>query len=194
VSSPFNRRGGIVFVSSSPSRIEPVEFAAPVGRRVRLVSWFCSILVGGLAIVALAVVMGSRASVRPIWPAVLAPVVTTAIMVSVAWFSQVRGYLLTKDELLVHRRNRETRFTLDGLQSVSVDREAMAWSVKIFGNDGLGAITGRFRNKRLGAYQAFVTDRTRAVVLRWPDRCLVVSPDRPDEFAAAVRLRAGLQS
>jgi hypothetical protein len=60
------------------------------------------------------------------------------------------------------------------------------------GNDGLGAISGRFRSKRLGWFRAYVTDGERAVVLRWPDRCVVISPDQPSWFIETVRKRAGL--
>lgn len=179
----------VFFRRSDPG---PVEFTAPIGRRVRLATWFCFAVIGNLAVVALAFVIGRNETAREFWPAVLAPVLAAAVIVPIAWYSQVRGYRLTRDELLVLRRNRQNRFALDGLQSVDADPKAMAWSIKVFGNDGLGAITGRFRNRILGAYQALVTDRDRAVVLRWPGRCIVVSPDRPEEFAAEVRRRAGL--
>jgi len=60
------------------------------------------------------------------------------------------------------------------------------------GNNGLGAIVGRFRSKRLGASRVFLTDAEHAVVMRWPDRCLVISPDQHSYFVEAVRKRAGL--
>jgi hypothetical protein len=66
-----------------------------------------------------------------------------------------------------------------------------AW--KVHGNDGLGAVAGRFRNKRLGAFRAYLTDTEHAVVLRWPDRCLVISPQQDSFFLEAVRKRAGLR-
>jgi hypothetical protein len=175
-------------------RIEPgpVEFAAPVGRRVRLVTGFSLLVVGVLAVVAVAFVVGGVGPAQQFWPATIAPVLAAAVMVPIMLYSRVHGYRLTEHELQILRRSRQNRFALDGLQGVDVDPKAMAWSIRIIGNDGLGAVTGRFRNRKLGAYRAFVTDLERAVVLRWPDRCVVVSPDRPEEFAAAVRLRAGL--
>lgn len=170
----------------------PAEFTAPIGRRVRFVTGFCLVVIGSLAVVALTFAIGKGGAARQSWQTTLAPVLAAAVIVPIMLYSRVRGYRLTEHELLVLRRNRQNRFALDGLQGVDVDPKAMAWSIKIFGNDGLGAITGRFRNRKLGAYQAFVTDLDRAVVLRWPGRCIVVSPDRPEEFAAEVRRRAGL--
>jgi hypothetical protein len=58
------------------------------------------------------------------------------------------------------------------------------------GNGGFFAFTGYFRNKELGAYRAFMTDRRLAVVLRFPDRVIVVSPDRPEDFVSAISLYA----
>lgn len=178
----------------SPVSDEPVEFAAPVGQRVRLATRLCFVLLGVVAVADLALALWLRRLPRGVWSIGLVPLIIAVILVPVTLLAQIRGYRLTRDELVVVRRNRQNRFPLAGLQGVDVDREAMAWSIKVFGNDGLGAITGRYRSKRLGAYQALVTDRERAVVLRWPDRCLVVSPDRPEEFAAEIRRRAGVRS
>jgi len=42
-------------------------------------------------------------------------------------------------------------------------------------------------------YRAFVADPTRSVVLLFGKRAVVVSPDRPEEFAAAVKALARLE-
>ena len=42
--------------------------------------------------------------------------------------------------------------------------------------------TGWYYNKRLGSYRAFVTDPRRAVVLRYANRRVVLSPDAPEDF------------
>jgi hypothetical protein len=170
----------------------PVEFAAPVGRRVRVISTLVLAIIPLAMIINVTLWVWQRLPTAAFWPMLLAPLVGLLVLVPVALWSQVLGYRLTADELVIRRRWRDNRIALDGLQGVAVDPGAMAWSMKLLGNDGLGAITGRFRNRRLGTYRAFVTDRDRAVVLRWPDRCLVVSPDRSDEFAAELRRRAGL--
>ena len=84
------------------------------------------------------------------------------------------------------------RFPLAGLVSASPDREALRGAWKMRGNDGLGAVAGRFRSKRLGAFRAYLTDAEHAVVLRWPDRCVVISPEQHSWFIETVRKRAGL--
>ena len=165
---------------------------APAGTRVRLVTLLVFVAIAGMA-VALPVATVRRQA-APVWvpfaAAAVAPLVVTAV-----WFgSRIRGYRLTAAALLVRLRFRTVRFPLEGLQDIAPDREALRGAWKQAGNDGLGAISGRFRSRRLGRFRAYVTDGDRAVVLRWPDRCLVISPDQPAWFVETARRYAGQDS
>ena len=51
------------------------------------------------------------------------------------------------------------------------------------GNGGFFSFTGFYRNKTLGAYRAYVTDRHLTVVLRYAERTVVISPSSPEAFA-----------
>ena len=108
------------------------------------------------------------------------------ILVLSALFT-VRGYSLTGDALFIHRLLWRTGVPLGGLKSVAFDPSALRRSIKTFGNGGLFSFTGYFRSTELGSFRAFMTDRSRAVVLRFTDSVIVVSPDRPEDFVAAVR-------
>ncbi len=57
---------------------------------------------------------------------------------------------------------------------------------RLCGNGGLFSFTGLCRNQALGSYRAFVTDETRTVVLRFPNRTAVVSPADPGKFAESL--------
>jgi len=105
-----------------------------------------------------------------------------AFMPACALFT-VRSYTITRGEILVHRLLWATRLPRTGLQSTSVDSEAMRKSIRTCGNGGFFSVTGFYWNKKLGSYRAYVTDPQRAVVLRYARRTVVVSPDRPVEFA-----------
>ncbi|MFN7139357.1 MAG: PH domain-containing protein, partial [Limisphaerales bacterium] len=83
---------------------------------------------------------------------------------------------------LIHRLGWVTKFNLGELQSFAADPTAMDGSIRLFGNGGLFAFTGLFRNKKLGNYRAFATDPKRAVVLRLKERVIVVTPDDPFRF------------
>ena len=95
----------------------------------------------------------------------------------------IRGYTIAPGEVLVHRLLWSTRLPLAGLQSAGMDTEAMKKSIRTCGNGGFFSITGFYWNKKLGRYRAYVTDPQRAVVLRYAKRTVVISPDRPVDFA-----------
>jgi Bacterial PH domain len=94
----------------------------------------------------------------------------------------VRGYSITNRELEIHRLIWTTQVSLQGLREGCFDSNATHRSIRTFGNGGFFSFTGYFRNKQLGSYRAFMTDRRRAVVLRFSTSTIVVSPDRPEDF------------
>jgi hypothetical protein len=96
--------------------------------------------------------------------------------------STIRGYSISSDSILVHRLMWSTALPRAGLQSAQVEPEAMRGSLRTFGNGGAFSFTGFYYNKRLGSYRAFVTDPRRAVVLRYANRRVVLSPAAPQDF------------
>ena len=127
-------------------------------------------------LICLGIAIGVAWSGRP-WMALL----PLAIVVGGILFT-IRGYTVTPDAFWT------TRLPLAGLHSAQVEPEAMRWSIRTFGNGGLFAFTGWFRNTTLGAYRAFVTDPHRTVVLHFTGRTVVVSPSTPEEFVRDVRM------
>jgi hypothetical protein len=192
MSHPFHRPALVLAGGPAASRGGPAEFGAPVGRKLRWSTRLMGVLVIAMAIGDGWLVFSGLVPGPARWFLLASPALVAGVLFAVGWYSRILGYRLEAGELVVLRSNRENRFTLAGLTSAAAEPKAMDWSIKVWGNDGLGAVTGRFRNRRLGSYEALVTDRDRAVVLRWPDRCLVVSPDRPDEFVREIRQSAGL--
>jgi len=98
----------------------------------------------------------------------------------------IRGYTISGNTLYVHRLIWNSRIDLSGLVSVEINPEAMSYSIRTFGIGGLFSISGLFRNKTLGSYRAYATDPKRAVILKYKKRTIVVTPDRPDVFAARI--------
>jgi len=160
------------------------RFEAPWGRTLKLVS-----------ALAVAVCFGITASLGPVissagpasihfWGGLL-PVIILAL----AALFTVRGYRICGDSLQVERLFWRTCVRLEGLEEAHPTRVALNRSVRLFGNSGLFGFTGLFRHPELGVFRAFVTDWEHALVLRWPDRLLVVSPDEPEAFMDALRNR-----
>ncbi len=162
------------------------EFAAaPWGFRVKLIT---------LGLVGLLVVLPTLfLLVIPrieLWVAGLAGGLPASIVGITALFV-VRGFRIAGDTLYVRRSFWETAVSLAGLRSAVADPRACAGAWKTVGNDGLFAMHGWFRSKKLGRFRAFVTDPACAVVLAFPDRTLVISPAKPRVLVNALRCRPG---
>jgi hypothetical protein len=63
----------------------------------------------------------------------------------------------------------------------------MRGSLRLLGNGGLFSFSGEFWNRRLGRYRALATDPSRAVVLRYPGRTIVITPHDPQQFIMRAR-------
>jgi hypothetical protein len=107
------------------------------------------------------------------------------IVISSAFFI-IRGYEISDGKLFVRRLIWDTEISLDKLQAVKVNPNAMKRSFRVFGNGGLFCFSGLFRNKQLGYFRAYATDPKSAVVLRLTDRVVVVTPENPTAFVAQI--------
>ncbi len=107
-------------------------------------------------------------------------------------FSVIRGYKLAGDVLLVERLGWHSKVRLQGLRSVIIDPALLRLSLRV-GNGGFFCFSGWFWNRKLGWYRLFATDPRRAVLLRFADRKVVVTPDDPELFARHLKQLAGLR-
>jgi hypothetical protein len=168
---------------------EPRRFdAAPFSLSLKVIT------VGATAILAAMMVLAPRAVVHQ-GAELLARGITLVLvfgpplMIAGALLFMVRGYALEPGALLVRRLFWTTRVPLAGFERAWHDPQAMRGSKRLFGNSGLFAITGIFRNAPLGTYRAFVTNPGQAVVIRLASGALVVSPALPRAFITALESR-----
>lgn len=117
--------------------------------------------------------------------AVIAIVPAVILILSILFM--VTGYAVSSSELTIQRPLWATEIPLSCLQRVSLDPAICNKSVRIFGNGGLYGFTGLYQNSRLGRYRLFATDIARSVVLRFPDRTVVITPAAPDAFVEHMR-------
>lgn len=100
----------------------------------------------------------------------------------------IRGYAIGSDAILVHRLLWSTSLPRAGLESASIEPDAMRGGLRALGNGGGFSFSGFYYNKRLGSYRAFVTDLHRTVVLRYANRRVVLSPESPEDFVNELAL------
>ncbi len=100
-----------------------------------------------------------------------------------------RGYAVT-DELVVVRRSLSgVSVPLHDVRRVArVSPADVGRQLRVFGSGGAHGYFGKFRSDRLGPLEYQATRRDTLVLLEVDGRApLVVSPDDPDRFVAAVR-------
>lgn len=139
-----------------------------------------------MSVLSTVILIGVSALLFARGPARFAAVFPLLVLAIGALFT-VRGYSVRPGLLLVHRLGWNTQLPLHDLQSARFQPDAMKGSLRVFGNGGLFSFTGLYRNRELGSYRAFVTDLRHPVVLRFPARCVVVSPSDPEDFVREVR-------
>lgn len=158
-----------------------IEFRAP---------WSRSLVVMTATTVAVLALVMAAAIFAPARPPLIAAILLIGLpplLVAAAFAGRVRGYTLTEDAITVRRGLWDTRLPLAGLRSVTGDVDAMRGSIRVLANGGVFAFAGRFWNMKLGWYRAYATDPSRAVVLRYPRRAIVITPHDPQQFI----MRAG---
>jgi hypothetical protein len=158
-----------------------MQFGAPWSRLLTGVSIFATAICLGAGYAAWRAVMAAGGDPSKWWAALL----PMAMVLGAALFT-IRGYTIERDSILVHRLLWATRLSRTGLQSATFDPSLISGGIRVFGNGGFFSFSGWFRNKHLGTYRAYITDPARAVVLKYGDRVVVVSPDDPERFASAV--------
>jgi len=153
-----------------------IYFHAPWGRMLVVLSIVCTVVTLSLSLL---LATGGLAR-QPILSLILVAFTLGCIPFA------VRGYTIDGSTLFIHRIGWRSRIPLDDLQSAVADSSLIADSYRMFGNGGFYSFTGTFSSPKLGRYRAYFTDSRKAVVLTFPKRKIVVSPDRPGEFAAAL--------
>jgi len=98
----------------------------------------------------------------------------------------IKSYHLEDGVLRIKRTLWSTRLPLQPLESVALVPGAMAKSWRLWGIGGMFGWIGWFRNKPLGNYRAWVTDRNQTVVFISGGKTYVVSPMDPEKFVRAL--------
>ncbi|WP_226664848.1 PH domain-containing protein [Microbulbifer aggregans] len=158
----------------------PLVFTAPWSRQLKwLTSITCFFLVG------VSIAMQLNAQENPPLMYRIGIVLPLIVLFTAALFA-IRGYRVEHDQLLILRPGWRSRIPLSDFQSAEFTPNAMAGSIRLFGNGGLFGFIGLFRNNELGRYRAFVTDTSRTVVIRHGASTVVISPDDPERLVRSL--------
>lgn len=155
-----------------------MEFNAPWSDTLRMMSLGGSVLVLGVA----ALAMRKRSA----WLRGTVLLVAAAFLVA-SWGFAPSGYRVEAQALTVERPLGDVVIARAAVKSArsfeEADSEGMS---RTGGNGGLFGYYGKFKSDRLGEHTWYVTDTGRRVVVETQDGAVVVSPDDPAKFIAAV--------
>lgn len=157
------------------------EFFAPWSRSLRFIT-----LLTGVILIGIGGILWLKAPENPPLLYHLSIWMCPGILLLSALFA-VRGYRVQGRNLWILRPGWKTRIALDGLKSVSFEPNATKGSIRLFGNGGLFAFSGLFRNQQLGRYRAFATNMSGTVIIRLPAHTIVVTPDKPERFVETLQ-------
>ncbi|MBC7984050.1 MAG: hypothetical protein H7Y02_09355 [Candidatus Obscuribacterales bacterium] len=159
----------------------PIEFKAPWSRSLRLFTGvatllLCLVVLGGL-------MSGTRLTLG--WRLGLVGIPLIILVSAICTF--IRGYAITEDEILIRQLGWTKHLPLRTLKSIDGKADAMERSIRIVANGGIFSFTGFFWNRQLKFYRAYASDPTRAVVLRYPNKTIVITPHDPQHFIVRTR-------
>lgn len=103
----------------------------------------------------------------------------------------IRGYSITADSILIHRLFWDNRLSRADLQAADFLPNVMRGSIRVCANGGVFSFSGYFYKKGLGIYRAFVANQAQTVVLHFPRRKVIISPNHPEEFVNELALLSG---
>jgi hypothetical protein len=157
----------------------PSRYAAPWSKTLVWSSAIATAILLGVTVLTMQSVCGAPPAVR--WTGWIPLIVLGGSAPFV-----VRSYRIDNGELFIRRLCWETRIPLAGLMAADVvDRSAFKGTLRLCGNGGLYSFTGWYRSKTLGSFRMYATGFDPAVVLRFQNRAIVVSPSAPQAFSAA---------
>lgn len=100
----------------------------------------------------------------------------------------IYGYRIDEDALHVLRLGWTKKFPLAEIRQVEILPDAMARSIRVWGNGGIFGYIGHYRNRKLGKYRAYSTHLRKTVVITTRDETRwVVSPEDPQRFVQALQ-------
>jgi hypothetical protein len=135
------------------------------------------------------VVMVAAAGAVPFVPGMaMYTVVILPVILFITWLFSVTGFTIENNKLIVSRPLWQTTIVLPPDSVITAEPEVRFGLLRTFGNGGLFGYTGRFRNRKLGFFNAYATSWKHAVSIISPseDFRIVVTPEDTGGFIQSV--------
>jgi len=164
-------------------------FKAPWGTFLKVMTAIALIILLGCSTAGILGISGilniNLAEYSLLW--IIAMIGIPALTVILTLFFIIRKYEIQDNKLLIYRLGWKKVIDLSNLETAEFDPKAVKGSIRLFGNGGLFAFSGIYRNKKLGNYRIFATDFKKSVVLKTKEKIYIVTPENPENFVEKVK-------
>ena len=100
-----------------------------------------------------------------------------------------KGFWLDDERVTVERPLFPIKIEFKKITGVrAIPKEALTRAARVMGNGGLFGFYGVFRNKELGSFRLYATDRSKGILIE-ADKKYILTPDRPEDFLALLEAR-----
>ncbi len=171
---------------------EPVHFGAPWGATLKFFTALGLVILVGVLVIGITTLTELLLNMDYLKTGLtesLVLIFLPLIVLFASFLFLIHGYLVTDGHLLIQRMGWHTRIDLRELKSLEVDDSALSGALRIAANGGLFVLDGWFWSRKMGRFLAYATDPDNAVVLHFPSRNMVISPEKPKEFVQVVKER-----
>jgi hypothetical protein len=112
--------------------------------------------------------------------------VPTIFLVAILFAPQ--RYTITNSEVIVNRLGPNIVIPISCISDVKqIQRKEVGFAIRLFGSRGFCGAYGTFYSFRLGLFKGYITNSKTLVFIKHNNgKKILLSPDRPDEFVAAV--------
>ncbi|HZV35634.1 MAG TPA: PH domain-containing protein [Verrucomicrobiae bacterium] len=100
---------------------------------------------------------------------------------------RIRSYEINSGNLIIHAGFGKKVVPLAGLKSVSLEENPFAGATKDAAMAGVWSYYGAFSSTKFGLFHAYATTTARGVMLTWPDKKVLVTPDNTSHFLQSVK-------
>lgn len=120
-------------------------------------------------------------------PALIAILASLWLTFILCYLYHPTAYSVAGDSIIIHRPLTPVVISRTDILDIRIPTEAeMSWTIRTFGVGGLFGYFGKFTNTQLGGMTWYATQRGNYVLLVTKTKRIILTPDSPQEFLAAL--------
>jgi hypothetical protein len=155
-----------------------MEYKATLDRSSKLITGFITLLFLGILAYNIWLINLESGDLNPSGASIFSCTLIIAIYLFCYLFGPTK-YIIERGKLIIRRPLKDLTIDILNIKDVAlIDKDAMKWSIRTFGNGGLFGFYGKFRNGAFGNMTWYATKRNNYVMLKTTDsETIILTPD-----------------